>query len=293
VVPTGIALSDLPTLITGATGVIGGIGDLFSGGGGGGGGGPGIGGGEVDIPAAIAAGRRTANVPTYDPFTYGQARGGQPGEFSFYKEYGDNAPRVAAPTAGIGTPMRPMVPNTGGNSTRRVAAPAGIGWARAEEEAWRNPLPITMTAENREAAIPVRVADGGPIEAGNIDLNNRPAVRNDDGTPANAWRIARFVGGGAWDTDARSPLAAQGLGVSEGDYLLAINGVPVDGRSNPWKPFLGLAGKSTVITVSKKPSADKDAKDIVVTPIASEDSLRYRDWVESKRRFKLGEAVAG
>jgi tricorn protease len=29
---------------------------------------------------------------------------------------------------------------------------------------------------------------------------------------------------------------------------------------------------------------DKDARDVVVTPIAAEDSLRYRDWVEAKRR---------
>ncbi len=110
------------------------------------------------------------------------------------------------------------------------------------------------------------------------------AVRNEDGTPANAWKLARFVGGGAWDSDARSPLADQGLGVAEGDYLLAVNGEPVDGSSDPWKPFAGLAGKSTVLTVSKKPTIDSDAKDIVVTPIASETDLRYRDWVESKRR---------
>ncbi len=174
----------------------------------------------------------------------------------------------------------------------------GVDWPaiRAKYEAM---LPAVVTREDLNYLISEMISElnvGHAYLQGPGDVESVPsrsvgllgvdfeAVRNDDGTPANAWRIARFVGGGAWDTDARSPLAAQGLGVSEGDYLLAINGVPVDGRSNPWKPFLGLAGKSTVITVSKKPSADKDAKDIVVTPIASEDSLRYRDWVESKRR---------
>jgi tricorn protease-like protein/C-terminal processing protease CtpA/Prc len=174
----------------------------------------------------------------------------------------------------------------------------GVDWPAIRAK-YESMLPAVVTREDLNYLISEMISElnvGHAYLQGPGDVESVPsrsvgllgvdfeAVRNDDGTPANAWRIARFVGGGAWDTDARSPLAAQGLGVSEGDYLLAINGVPVDGRSNPWKPFLGLAGKSTVITVSKKPSADKDAKDIVVTPIASEDSLRYRDWVESKRR---------
>ncbi|MFM7134303.1 MAG: S41 family peptidase, partial [Planctomycetota bacterium] len=106
----------------------------------------------------------------------------------------------------------------------------------------------------------------------------------DDGTRANAWKLVRFVGGAAHDSDARSPLAAQGLGVKEGDYLLAVNGEPVDPSKDPWMPFVGLAGKNTVLTVSSKPTMDKDAKDIVVVPISGEDELRYRDWIESKRR---------
>ena len=110
------------------------------------------------------------------------------------------------------------------------------------------------------------------------------AVAGDDGAPIDAWRLARFVGGGEHDSDARAPLSAQGLGVAEGDYLLAVNGVPVSAARDPWSLFLGLAGKDVVLTVSSKPLRDKDAKDVVVTTIGSESNLRYRDWVEAVRR---------
>ncbi len=114
---------------------------------------------------------------------------------------------------------------------------------------------------------------------------------NEDGSTAPAWKLAKFFHGGAFDSDARSPLQAQGLGVSEGDYLLAVNGVAIDPSVDPWTPFVGLAGKSVVLTVSKKPALDADAKDIVVTTIASEDNLHYRDWVETKR--KMVETLSG
>ncbi len=108
---------------------------------------------------------------------------------------------------------------------------------------------------------------------------------NEDGSTAAAWKLAKFFHGGAFDSDARSPLQEQGLGVSEGDYLLAVNGVAIDPMVDPWAPFVGLAGKSVVLTVSKKPLLDADAKDIVVATIASEENLHYRDWVESKRQM--------
>ena len=110
------------------------------------------------------------------------------------------------------------------------------------------------------------------------------SATNEDGTPAKAWKLAKFVNGASFDNEARSPLAAQGLGVSEGDYLLAVNGEAVDPSRDPWAQFLDLAGKSVVLTVSKKPAMDKDAKDVVVTALGSESNLHYRAWVESKRR---------
>ncbi len=98
-----------------------------------------------------------------------------------------------------------------------------------------------------------------------------------------AYRVARIIGGGDWDVDARNPLHLQGTGIAEGHYVLAVNGVPIDTRRDPWAAFLETAGREITLTVSEKPVRDEDARDVVVRPIASESALRYRHWVESNR----------
>ena len=41
--------------------------------------------------------------------------------------------------------------------------------------------------------------------------------------------------------DARGPLSQPGIDVKAGDYLLAVNGAPVDTSRDPWAAFQGLA----------------------------------------------------
>lgn len=108
---TGVTLGEIPQLIAGVTGVVGGIGGVLGGGGDDGGGGPIDGGGTVDIPAAVAAARRTAIAPDFNPFTYGQAGGDQPREFAFYEGYGVNPQRPVEREASV---------NTTGLSDKRV-----------------------------------------------------------------------------------------------------------------------------------------------------------------------------
>ena len=43
-----------------------------------------------------------------------------------------------------------------------------------------------------------------------------------------AYRIKHIVRGGPWDAGVRSPLDEPGVNVKEGDYVLAVNGVPLD-----------------------------------------------------------------
>lgn len=85
--------------------------------------------------------------------------------------------------------------------------------------------------------------------------------------------------------NVQSPLAKLNLGVKEGDFLLAVNGVPMDMKKDPWAAFCGLANKTVVLTISEKPRMDETAKDIVVKTMSSETNLRYRAWVEANRRF--------
>ncbi|MHC4219951.1 MAG: PDZ domain-containing protein, partial [Planctomycetota bacterium] len=98
-----------------------------------------------------------------------------------------------------------------------------------------------------------------------------------------AYRIKGICEGAAWDVDARNPLRQPGVDVKEGEYLLAVNGVPVDTAKDPWAAFVGLAGRTITITVSEKPQLDEDARDVVVKPLSNEMTLRYREWIERNR----------
>lgn len=100
-----------------------------------------------------------------------------------------------------------------------------------------------------------------------------------------AYRIARIYRGAPWDADARGPLGEAGVKVKEGDFLLAVNGVPVDTTRDPWAAFQGLADKAVTITVSDKPTLDETARDVTVQLASSESYLRYRAWVERNRAY--------
>ncbi|RMF78342.1 MAG: peptidase S41, partial [Planctomycetota bacterium] len=100
-----------------------------------------------------------------------------------------------------------------------------------------------------------------------------------------AYRISHIIEGGPWDADARGPLSQPGVDVKEGDYLLAVNGVPVDASRSPWAAFVGLAGKTVTLLVSEKPTIDDEAREIVVTLPRSESDLRFRAWVERNRKL--------
>jgi len=101
----------------------------------------------------------------------------------------------------------------------------------------------------------------------------------------NAFKISKILEGAAWDSDARGPLSQPGVDVKAGDYLLAVNGVPLDPKSDPWASFQNLAGKTVTLTVSAKPTLDGSARKLVVTTLPSEHDLRYRAWIEGHRKY--------
>jgi tricorn protease len=98
-------------------------------------------------------------------------------------------------------------------------------------------------------------------------------------------RISHIYKGADWELDAHGPLSQAGVDVSEGDFLLAVNGVQLDMGLPPTAPFLGMAGRPTRITVSKKAVLDKDARSSLVKPVGNEYELRLRDWIEANRKY--------
>lgn len=79
---------------------------------------------------------------------------------------------------------------------------------------------------------------------------------------------------------ARNPLEGR---VRVGDYLLALDDGAVRADANVDSHLLGKAGRPVRLTVGPR-SDGRGARTIVVTPLASDMSLRDRTWVEANRR---------
>jgi len=98
------------------------------------------------------------------------------------------------------------------------------------------------------------------------------------------YRIKKIVRGAPWDSVVRSPLDEPGVNVKEGEYVLAVNGVPVSASADPWASFQGLGDKTIVLTVGSSPSM-ANARQVVVTCLRDEVELRFRAWIEERRQI--------
>jgi tricorn protease len=99
-----------------------------------------------------------------------------------------------------------------------------------------------------------------------------------------AYRIKHIVRGGPWDAVERSPLDEPGVNVKDGDYVLAVDGVPLNPRLDPYAAFQGLGQKTVVLSVSPTTSM-KDAHPEVVTCLDDETDLRFKAWIEERRQL--------
>lgn len=85
----------------------------------------------------------------------------------------------------------------------------------------------------------------------------------------------------------RSPLAEPGVDIEAGDYILAIDGRPVDDRPIG-AHLVGRAGKPVLVTTHDRPGVD-GAREVVVVPLASDGELRYADWTRRNRDYVLAQ----
>jgi tricorn protease len=105
------------------------------------------------------------------------------------------------------------------------------------------------------------------------------------------FKIKRIINGAPWDSEVRSPLLAPGLKIKAGDYILAVNGEPLDVLKAPWEAFAGLADKTVELTINDKPVLE-GSKKIIVQTIGDETRLRNLEWIESNRK-RVEEATGG
>ena len=81
------------------------------------------------------------------------------------------------------------------------------------------------------------------------------------------------------------------MGINEGDYLVAIDGKPVQAPTNPFMLLEGTAGRAITIAVNDRPSMD-GAREIVVEPVTNEGQLRTLAWV-AKNQKRVDELSGG
>jgi tricorn protease len=106
----------------------------------------------------------------------------------------------------------------------------------------------------------------------------------------NRYCVARVYTGGDFNPRDKAPLAQPGLNVHAGDCILDINGQEVTADMDIQQPLEGTAGK--VISVRIGSADGKNPRDISVTPIPNEASLRNVDWIDSNKK-KVDELSGG
>ncbi len=108
-----------------------------------------------------------------------------------------------------------------------------------------------------------------------------------------AYRIARIIDGAPWDSEVRSPLRRPGVEVKEGDWVLAVNGAPIDPSKDVWAAFEGTAGDPVMLTVNSRPEM-KGARTVTVETLSMGESerLRHLAWIENNRK-QVDEATGG
>ena len=175
----------------------------------------------------------------------------------------------------------------------------GLDW-QAIKERYAALLPYVVDREDLNYVIGEMIAELNAshtyVRGGDIEHPDRISVGllGCDFTfdpESDAYRIGRIYEAANRDATVRSPLRTPGIDVNEGDYLLAVNGRPVDTSKDPWAAFEGLAGHVVTLTVGATPDIN-EAREVTVKPIDDELRLRNLAWIEHNRR-KVEQATAG
>lgn len=135
----------------------------------------------------------------------------------------------------------------------------------------------------------------GHSYVGGGDLGGGPpvpvgALGVDYGRRGDKVTLEKIYKGYLYQEGRRGPLADPGLNIPDGAILVAIDGNRISTKTNPDQFLLNKVGKPVRLTIRDKEGAAE--RDVVVRPIATDDDLRYVDWVEGNRK-KVAEMSGG
>ena len=98
---------------------------------------------------------------------------------------------------------------------------------------------------------------------------------------AAAFRVGKVLKGDVWRPAHASPLAAIGVSVKAGERLLAIDGLACDRGHPPQARLVSRAGRKVELLIASEDGSAK--RRVVARALASEEPVRYREWVEARR----------
>jgi tricorn protease len=105
------------------------------------------------------------------------------------------------------------------------------------------------------------------------------------------YRVDKILKGENWSGDLKSPLTELGVDVSEGNFILAVNGKPTREMTDIYESLAGQAGKQVELTVNTKPE-EQGKRKVIVLPVTDESELYYFNWVQNNIE-KVNKATNG
>lgn len=99
-----------------------------------------------------------------------------------------------------------------------------------------------------------------------------------------AYRLSKIYTGEKWNPFLNTPLGIPGVDIKQGDYVLAVNGKALSKNDNFFAAFENTTAKQVSLMVSAD-AKGKDAKEVIVVPMANERSARLWSWIEANRKY--------
>ena len=96
------------------------------------------------------------------------------------------------------------------------------------------------------------------------------------------YRITSIIRGEPGEEGADSPLATAGFGITVGELITAIDGVPLSAEVSPQKLLVNKAFKKVGLTIK---GANGEFRFATVEALGDEEPLRYRAWVNANRQY--------
>jgi len=105
------------------------------------------------------------------------------------------------------------------------------------------------------------------------------------------YRVTKVYNGENWNPGLQAPLTQPGVNVKPGEYILAVAGRELAASDDIYAFFEETAGRQVLVKVGPNPDG-RNAREVTVVPVESEENLRRLAWIEGNRR-KVDEMTGG